>query len=412
MLLRCLSRLRLSRSFASWRPRLDPLVADIIASSNDLKQIAPLSTQPATINPASETSKVLLPPLDQWRKRFPPLISVMNRVSVRNPQTARAMADAFVPDGSRDKVIVEAYPGPGQLTRALLDLPKERIKKLIVLEENENYLEYLQPLEALDPRVKILPVGGYNWNSYLMIDEMQLLKDVATMAWEDGVHPNLHFISHLPSSIEGEQLIAQFFRCIPDQQWLFKYGRTPMSFILGDHLWKRISAPLSASERCKLTVIAEATAECDHAVLPEALLPYELHFHPARPSMSTSPEGRKHNSRRIGNPFQAINIVPREEQAIKKGQLDEWDFCLRRLFVQRATALRKALPSLAPGAQTLVKKVTDPNLPMLEQISPSKNVGSLTVHEWKIIIKAFHEWPFAPQDLSITDTFTAKDSRI
>ena len=181
---------------------------------------------------------------------------------------------------------------------------------------------------------------------------MQLLKDIATLAWEDGgscqcleptslpvncelaVHPSLHFISHLPSSIEGEQLIAQFFRSIPDQQWLFKYGRVPMSFILSDHLWKvqycllssiddlsnilkRISAPLSANERCKLTVIAEATADCSYAMQPEALLPYPLHFHPARPSASTSPDARKHNTRRVGNPFQAINIIPREEQVCR-----------------------------------------------------------------------------------------------
>lgn len=43
-----------------------------------------------------------------------------------------------------------------------------------------------QPLEAVDPRVKVLPVGGYEWDSYLVIDEMELLKDVAKLAWGDG----------------------------------------------------------------------------------------------------------------------------------------------------------------------------------------------------------------------------------
>jgi transcription factor 1 len=84
---------------------------------------------------------------------------------------------------------------------------------------------------------------------------------------------------------------------------------------------------------------------------------------------------------------------------------------------------------LAPGAQTLVKKVTDPDDPLSERIDPKKLIRHLTVDDWKIIIRAFHNWPFAPrvrkfiffplvsvdkllmQDLSITDTFSGKDQR-
>ncbi|KAK2467873.1 hypothetical protein APHAL10511_000168 [Amanita phalloides] len=356
------------------------------------------------------SSKFYLPPSDQWRRHFPVAPYIAHRVSLRNPHTADAVADAFVPKGSRDKVIIEAYPGPGQLTRALLDLPKERIKKIIVLEDYKNYLDYLHPLEVADPRVKVLPMGGFNWDSYLAIDEMQLLSEVAQVAWEEGVHPSLHFISHLPSSIDGEQLIAQLFRSIPDQQWLFKYGRMPMSFVLSDHVWKRISAPLDAPERCKLTIIAEATAECSPAVTSNSLIPYEYHFHPARISIPPPSDRRKHNTRRVGNPFQAINIIPLEYQSIKRRQLDEWDFCLRRLFVQKSTALRRALPTLAPGAQILVDKVTDPSLPLSERVDSRKIVRRLTVEDWELVVKAFHEWPFAPVDLSITDTFISKES--
>ncbi|KAF8627810.1 hypothetical protein AX15_004235 [Amanita polypyramis BW_CC] len=409
MLLRPPSYRLFSRTFVSWRPQLDPLVADVVADSNDAKRAvksAPDDQEDVSLK------KLHLPALEQWKKRFPIIPSINHRVSIRNPYTAQAIADAFVPSGSRDKVIIEAYPGPGQLTRALLELPKERVKKIIILEDHRNYLEYLYPLETVDPRVKVLPVGGFEWDSYLVIDEMQLLKDVAKLAWEDGVHPSLQFISHLPSSIDGEQLVAQLFRSIPDQQWLFKYGRVPMSFVLSDHVWKRISASINAPERCKLTIVAEATADCSYAVPPESLLPYELHFHPMRPSVPTATDGRKHNTRRVGNPFQGVNVIPLEDQAIKKGQLDEWDFCLRRLYVQKATSLKKALPSLAPGSQVLVDRVTDPDFPLSERIDPRKLIRHLTVEDWKLIVKAFHEWPFAPTDLSIGDTFMGKDSRI
>ena len=53
-----------------------------------------------------------------------------------------------------------------------------------------------------------------------------------------AVHPELHFVSHIPQTIPGEQLVAQLFRCIPEKSWLFKYGRIPMSFILADWVWR------------------------------------------------------------------------------------------------------------------------------------------------------------------------------
>jgi hypothetical protein len=52
------------------------------------------------------------------------------------------------------------------------------------------------------------------------------------------VHPEMHFVTHIPQTVHGEQLVAQLFRCIPERSWLFKYGRIPMSFILSDWVWR------------------------------------------------------------------------------------------------------------------------------------------------------------------------------
>jgi len=242
-----------------------------------------------------------------------------------------------------------------------------------------------------------------------LIDEMKLLSEVPNVAWTDGVHPSLQFISHLPSNVLGEQLIAQFLRSIPDRQWLFKYGRVPMSFILSDHVWKRITADYGTKERCKLTVIAEAATECSYAVPLKSLQPYDTHFHPSRTAIPGNLDNRGFNTSRFSKPMQAVNFVPLEEQAIKKGDLDVWDFCLRRLFVQKATLLKRALPTLAPGAQHLVEKVADPELPLSERIDPKTRVNCLSVQDWKLVVKAFNEWPFAPKQLAIFDSFTQKE---
>lgn len=52
-----------------------------------------------------------------------------------------------------------------------------------------------------------------------------------------AVHPHLQFISHLPLATMGEQFAAQTLRCIPDQTWLFKFGRVPVNFILSEWVW-------------------------------------------------------------------------------------------------------------------------------------------------------------------------------
>lgn len=53
-----------------------------------------------------------LPPPEDWRKYFPLSFGVGGqRVSLSNAETAAKVAESFVPAGSKDKVIIEAFPG-------------------------------------------------------------------------------------------------------------------------------------------------------------------------------------------------------------------------------------------------------------------------------------------------------------
>jgi transcription factor 1 len=83
-------------------------------------------------------------------------------------------------------------------------------------------------------------------------------------------------------------------------------------------------------------------------------------------------------------------------QVIDKGMLDQWDFILRRLFVLKSTPLRKAIISLAPGAEVLLKTLTDKSLPPEQRVDIRLMVKQLTVSDWALIVRAFDAWPFAP----------------
>ncbi|KAG1735117.1 S-adenosyl-L-methionine-dependent methyltransferase [Suillus paluster] len=349
-----------------------------------------------------------LPPRSEWRSYFSTGgMTLKSRISIANPETAALVADSFVPSGSRDKVIIEAYPGPGALTRALMQLPKERIRKIIVLEDTEQYLNFLNPLQEADPRVQVLPMNGFLWDTYHQLDVQGFLDDVETTPW-DQKNPYLHFISHLPMDVLGEQLIAQLFRCAPEQSWLFKHGRIPMSYLMHDWVWDRITASTEDLARCKLSIIGQAISEYNLSIDPQLLLPYNNHFYPdaTNPAYSSKTENR-----RRGTPFVAATFRPLQHQIIQPGMLDKWDYCLRKLFVLKSTPLKNAIGHLAPGSDVLKSYLTSDDVPLEQRTDLKKIIRNLNVEDWAAVVGAFDRWPFAPEELLITDTFS-RDDRI
>lgn len=57
-----------------------------------------------------QTPGIQLPPPEEWWKiyRFP---EKRKRKTISNPETAKSLAEKFVPEGSKEKVIVEAWAG-------------------------------------------------------------------------------------------------------------------------------------------------------------------------------------------------------------------------------------------------------------------------------------------------------------
>jgi mitochondrial transcription factor 1 len=240
---------------------------------------------------------------------------------------------------------VTPFIGPGALSRALLELPKERVRKLIILEDVEHFQPYLEALEAADPRVTVIMREGYQWDAYNKIDDQGLLADVSKLPWSAGVHPQLQFISHLPHNVRGEQLVSQLLRCVPDESWLFRYGRVPLGLVLGDWMHTRLSAVEKTTARCKVSVIAQAVADIQPALPAYKLKPYEEHFHPI-PSLQVMAKMNELRSeaKRAGHPHVALNVVPLEKPLIRGDMLDKWDYVLRRMFVKKSTSLKKGIP--------------------------------------------------------------------
>ena len=71
----------------------------------------PRTRRPELTEEELNVSKLNLPPIDKWRQYFAIMEGQRLRFFLRNPDTARKLAEAFVPEGSKDLIIIEAASG-------------------------------------------------------------------------------------------------------------------------------------------------------------------------------------------------------------------------------------------------------------------------------------------------------------
>lgn len=94
---------------------IDDLVAQAVQIDNQLAVESPASSRKGRkkieVVEIAESGNVELPPISEWPGYFPSTLANKARASIMNAERARQLADAFVPAKSREKVIVEAFPG-------------------------------------------------------------------------------------------------------------------------------------------------------------------------------------------------------------------------------------------------------------------------------------------------------------
>jgi transcription factor 1 len=66
---------------------------------------------------------------------------------------------------------------------------------------------------------------------------------------------------------------------------------------------------------------------------------------------------------------------------------DDWSY----------NVLISGVSHLGPGAESLIKTLTDSSMPPSHRVDIKKKVRQLTVAEWASVLRAFDDWPFAPE---------------
>ena len=320
--------------------------------------------------------------------------------------------------------IIEAYAGPGTITRELMKHPN--VERVVALENVPLFLPCLEELKV-DPtmadhheKLHILPESGFVWDTYETLVNDGYLSNLENkvpnlgpnappMDWE--APSPLVFVAQIPNTVHGEQLFAQLVHAISSGFWLFKYGRVKMVFVCGETVAARaLATPANQRDRAKLGTTVQCLSNPDLLIPTEDLQPYGDYFYPPTPSIgprvpitNTFIPNANISSGLSKRNLAVLSIDPLKRLLVNSRDLDAFEFLTRNLFVVKTKPIAEALKHVAPGAANILKLLSPDHPSMKDRpqdvILPDTPIVSLTNEQWAALAIVFEKWPFRPQNL-------------
>ncbi|KAI7883633.1 S-adenosyl-L-methionine-dependent methyltransferase [Lichtheimia hyalospora FSU 10163] len=143
-------------------------------------------------------------------------------------------------------LVVEVGPGPGLLTRSILDTGVNRIA---AIEKDERFLPTLTQLaEASGGRLRIIHGNALEVSSSLHALAPLLPKDFSSP---------LHIMGNLPFNV-ASPLLIQWLHQSAAHEGLFKLGDVWMTLMFQKEVGERLAAPPSTEHRGRLSVMAQS----------------------------------------------------------------------------------------------------------------------------------------------------------
>ncbi|KAG1655279.1 Dimethyladenosine transferase 1, mitochondrial [Nymphon striatum] len=191
--------------------------------------------------------------------RLPPMPTVNDLLKLYKIHAEKKLSQNFLLDRNLCKRIVktsgnlknchvcEIGPGPGSITRAILE---EDIAKLSVIEKDHKFRPNLEMLEdAVKGKMCI------EWGDILNYDFEKMFDKTLKKDWNEH-SPDIRVIGNLPFNI-STPLIIKLLKQMSEKSGLFSYGRTKLTLTFQSEVAERLFAPPGHHQRCKLSVMAQ-----------------------------------------------------------------------------------------------------------------------------------------------------------
>ncbi|WFD06879.1 hypothetical protein MVES1_002234 [Malassezia vespertilionis] len=364
-----------------------------------------------------------LPDPSKWKSAFSFTKEHMarHRYFVARRETAQEIVSKIGLDDAerrgRKVTVVEAYAGPGTITRELMQHPN--VERVVALENVTTFLPWLEQLyhdpamAAHKEKLHILPESGFAWDTYETLVNGGYLAHLENKVPNLGEHaPPMHwdepspivFVAQIPNTVHGEQLYAQLVHAISSGFWLFKYGRVKMVFVCGE------AVAVEHKNRAKLGTTVQCLSTPELLIPASDLQPYADYFYPPTPSIgprvpvtSTFIPNSNISSGLSKRNLCVLSVDPLKKKLVQSRDLDAFEFLTRNLFVLKTKQIAEALKHVVPGAANILKLVS-PEHPRMKDhpeqvILPDTPVVDLTNEQWAALAMVFEKWPFRPQNL-------------
>ncbi|KAJ1962922.1 hypothetical protein GGI12_002355 [Dipsacomyces acuminosporus] len=200
---------------------------------------------------------------------LPKLPSIRELIRIYNLRAKQQLSQNFIMDKNiTDKIIdlagleldkalcVEVGPGPGLLTRSILD---SGAKNLVAVEKDPRFIPTLEQLQdASDGRFQVL------LGDMLKIDHQQIIAHGlglgSNASKEIGEFEHVHLVGNLPFSV-ATPLLIQWLHLMSTNQGIFSCPNSSMTLMFQKEVGDRITALAKESARGRLSVVAQSI--CD-----------------------------------------------------------------------------------------------------------------------------------------------------
>ncbi|XP_034947619.1 dimethyladenosine transferase 1, mitochondrial [Chelonus insularis] len=195
--------------------------------------------------------------------RFPPLPSVPDLLKLYRLRARKQLSQNFLLNERitrrfvnsagklKDAHVIEVGPGPGPITRSIMNKFPQRI---IVVEKDKRFKPTLEMLAesfaTVDRKMTIV------FNDIRKVDMSEMLDESLKENW-DGRCPRIYVLGNLPFSV-STPLIIQWLRDISKRNNVWKMGRARLCLTFQKEVAERIVANVRNRQRCRLSVMAQA----------------------------------------------------------------------------------------------------------------------------------------------------------
>ncbi|CAI4221228.1 unnamed protein product [Auanema sp. JU1783] len=199
--------------------------------------------------------------------RLPPLPALRDFINMYRLRAKKILSQNYIMDMNVTRKIIrsaqvkegdwvtEVGPGPGGITRAILEAGASRLD---VVEIDHRFIPPLQHLaEAADGRLNIHHSDVLKTNIGEIWSNSENHPQRAN--WHDDP-PTYHVIGNLPFNI-ASPLIIKFLKDMSYRRGPWEFGRVPLTLTFQLEVAQRICSPIASDSRSRLSIMSQYVSE-------------------------------------------------------------------------------------------------------------------------------------------------------